>query len=84
MEPLKKHIKNLNNICSNDFTIKDLALNYVANKNYIDKIIIGVDSLDQLKSNLNFNPNNFSERYSQEIEKIQIEDMELLNPSNWN
>ena len=84
LEPLKKHIKNLNDICTNDFTIKDLALNYVANKNYIDKIIIGVDSLDQLKSNLNFNPNNFSERYLQEIEKIQIEDMELLNPSNWN
>jgi aryl-alcohol dehydrogenase-like predicted oxidoreductase len=64
--------------------VGSIALNYCLMQPNIDGVLIGVDSLEQLKENISFLENNISDRYIQDINKIRIENIELLNPSLWN
>lgn len=59
------------------------ALAYVNSKKYIDKIVIGIDNLEQLRTN--FEQLNFNIAYDKirKIDKIGITQKEMLNPSNW-
>tara|TARA_Y100000768_G_scaffold310435_1_gene244800 strand:+ start:4990 stop:5901 length:912 start_codon:yes stop_codon:yes gene_type:complete len=84
LNPLKKYIKKLKNIqVSSQTDINSIALNYCLSKKYIDKVLIGVDSLSQLKKNLNhIKDNNLN--YQTEIDKIIVKETKLLNPTNWN
>ena len=51
--PLKKYLININTICDEfNVSIVELALNFVYENKYIDKIIIGVDSSNQLNQNI--------------------------------
>lgn len=59
-----------------------LALQYVLQKTYIDNVVIGVDSEKQLLANLDVVNKNYKIPH-QEIDAIDIENKELLNPSNW-
>lgn len=60
-----------------------LCLQYVLQKKYIDKVLIGVDSAEQLLTNIKSStgikniPNN-------DIDTINVKNSELLNPANWN
>jgi len=84
LNPLKKYIKKLKNISESSRTdINAIALNYCLSKSYIDKILIGVESLNQLNKNLDHVRNNylFPEL---EIDKIIVRETPLLNPTNWN
>ena len=68
----------------NNSTIMDLALNYPISKNYIDKMLIGVDNVDQLIKNLNSLKEFNKWSVLQEIEaKMNIINQVLLNPSKW-
>jgi aryl-alcohol dehydrogenase-like predicted oxidoreductase len=87
ISPLKKYLDCLNEIVKkNNISIEYLALNYVLKNKNIDKIIIGVDSFQQMQNNISllrsiqYDNLNFSE----EIDKINVKEVELLNPSNWN
>lgn len=60
-----------------------LALQYVLQKDYIDNVLIGVETAEQLKLNIK------SAEELVKIPHIEIDDIniitdELLNPSNWN
>ena len=82
--PLKKDLNNLSLLSKNsDIALADLALNYPLNKSYIDKILIGVDSLEQLKNNIKATENEFDKSIYEKIDCIQIKNTKLLNPSNW-
>ncbi|PKQ64415.1 hypothetical protein BZG02_06270 [Labilibaculum filiforme] len=72
-------------IC-NDSNIKinDLALHYVAQKEYIDKVLIGVENVCQLEVNLNSLKNIVPKTVLEQIDKIKVSNKFLLNPSNWN
>lgn len=63
-----------------------MALNYVLKNKNIDKVLIGVDSLHQLQNNLtilnSIQKDNLN--FSDEIDKIKVKEVELLNPVNWN
>jgi aryl-alcohol dehydrogenase-like predicted oxidoreductase len=63
--------------------IGSIALNYCLQQPDIDGVLIGVDSLAQLKENILYAESNVSDEYLNEINKIKIEDIELLNPSLW-
>jgi aryl-alcohol dehydrogenase-like predicted oxidoreductase len=52
-------------------------------QNNIDGVLIGVDSLLQLKENIAFLETKISNQYIKEIEKINIQDVNSLNPSLW-
>jgi aryl-alcohol dehydrogenase-like predicted oxidoreductase len=50
----------------------------------IDGVLIGVDSLEQLKENINFAENIIPNQYFDEINAIRINNIELINPTMWN
>ena len=79
---LKSPLQELHNVSSN-YNINDLAINYVYNKKYIDKVLIGVDNADQLKLNIDSLNKTIGEKVFLKIESIKIKYKELLNPSNW-
>jgi len=82
--PLKNNLSELSLISkNNNLSIESLALNYPLNKTYIDKVLIGVDSLEQLKKNIKATENNFDKSIYEKIDCIQIKNTKLLNPSNW-
>lgn len=83
--PLKNELIKLH-ACCRDFgiPIAALALNFVAQNTYVDKVIIGVDSRDQLQQNLVFsNSFNIPPELFDIISKINVREKELLNPANW-
>jgi len=82
--PLKHNLSKLSLILKNyNISMDSLALNYPLNKTYIDKVLIGVDSLEQLKNNIKVTENDFDKSIYEKIDCIQIKNTKLLNPSNW-
>lgn len=83
--PLKKYLDNIESIC-NEFNISigELALNFVNENKFIDKIIMGVDSPDQLNQNIKMIKNWKSKNKINElINKIDVKEKHLLSPINW-
>jgi aryl-alcohol dehydrogenase-like predicted oxidoreductase len=64
--------------------IGSIALNYCLMQANIDGVLIGVDSLEQLKENINFAENIIPNQYFDEINAIRINNIELINPTMWN
>ena len=52
IKPLEPYLNLLNDLCDEDYKMNDLALNYVCNQKNIDKVLIGVDNVHQLESNI--------------------------------
>jgi aryl-alcohol dehydrogenase-like predicted oxidoreductase len=84
-EKLKKDLDIIENISiKSSIPIGSIALNYCIKQPNIDGVLIGVDSLEQLRENISFLENNIPDQYIEEINKIRINNIELLNPSLWN
>jgi len=82
--PLKKDLSDLILLSKkSNISLAELALNYPLSKSYIDKVLIGVDSLEQLKNNIKATENDFDKSIYEKIDCIQIKNTKLLNPSNW-
>jgi aryl-alcohol dehydrogenase-like predicted oxidoreductase len=64
--------------------INDLALNYAYSKEYIDCVLLGVDNVDQLKSNITTIKNSKTENLYNAVDNIVVKNNLLLNPANWN
>jgi aryl-alcohol dehydrogenase-like predicted oxidoreductase len=71
-------IKNKNNI-----NTQTLALQYVLQKDYVNNVLIGVDSVDQLISNIELCSKKINIPHK-EIDSINVKEDFFLNPSNWN
>ena len=81
---LEKELKLISNISLKySISIGSLALKYCLQQPHIDGVLIGVDSLAQLKENIEYTETNVSDEYMKEINAIRIDDIELLNPSLW-
>lgn len=84
LKPLTQYLERLNEITRKEnVSIEHLALNYALQKKDIDHIIIGVDSLDQLKTNISMSQNKISDEAVESINQIKIKEPELLYPKNW-
>ena len=83
--PIKDELEQLHSCCRDfDIPMAALALNFVTQNTYVDKVIIGVDSRDQLQQNLIFsNSFNIPPEVFDIISKINVKEKELLNPANW-
>ena len=82
--PLIKPLEKLKKIAeSKSLTMEELAIGYAFSMDFIDNVLIGVDSLDQLKDNLNVLSNSISMQTVDEINMISIQNDNLLNPSLW-
>lgn len=84
LAPLKVSVSKLIEL-SNKFKIGvgSIALNYTTNNKNIDNVLMGVDTLEQLKSNLEILNQALPKELVNKIDKIIVQDIELLNPSNW-
>lgn len=63
--------------------IGQICMLYVLKKEYIDKLIIGVDSHKQLVQNINWSRGQMSDEIENFIDNLKIRESELLNPTNW-
>ena len=64
-------------------SMEELALSYCIQQQFIDNVIIGVDSMYQLEANLKASSYTIGEESMNIINTIKVEDLDLLNPSLW-
>jgi aryl-alcohol dehydrogenase-like predicted oxidoreductase len=79
-------LSQLSSLCKEyKVSVAELALNYVIDVPFIDKVVIGVNTKDQLEENIKL-INNYkkNELLINAIENIRVEYASLLNPATWN
>ena len=82
--PLKPYLKHLRDLIDRyGLRVVTLSLQYVLQKAYIDHVLIGVESSEQLTSNIRECVEKLNIPHY-EIDALNIKEAELLNPSNWN
>lgn len=64
-------------------SISDMAMAYCLNQDNIDMVIFGVESITQLNENIKSAENILDDRLINEINSIDIENHNFLNPSKW-
>lgn len=85
LKPLLPEILIIHKICEmNKISMSELALGFVNNNPFIDKIVIGVDDSNQLSNNiLDINSNKINDEIMNQLIDVKVKNQELLNPSNW-
>lgn len=82
--PLKSLLLSLHNLSDKyKISMESMALNYCTNDENIDGVLIGVDSLKQLKLNINSLHTKLPDDLINTINNISTPYTELLNPTNW-
>lgn len=81
---MQQPLQHLRSIASKyHLSIRTLCLSFALTQPFVDKVIIGIDSKEQLIENLKSAQSEFPKDLIGEIEKIKIPDRSLLNPSQW-
>lgn len=87
LAPLLPHIQRLHRLTESrtfaHWTLQSLALNYALHNPLIDAVLFGVEASTQLAEILASVRPDFDTKLRQEIEKIVVEEVSLLNPVNW-
>lgn len=86
ISPLMTYLKKLNDIANTeDLSLHQLALSYVFFKKYIDKILIGVETVEQLIVNIEmiYNLKKINLESIKKIDNINVIETDLLSPINW-
>lgn len=71
---------------NNNFSIEEIALKFALRNKLIDKVVIGIDNLDQFSRLIDIENNTFDTEIFSELEEIIINteiSEEMLIPSNW-
>jgi aryl-alcohol dehydrogenase-like predicted oxidoreductase len=83
--PLRPYLVRINEISrESNLSVEEIAIAYAIQQPLIDEIIIGVETVEQLKQNLELFTKDFPKEICAEIDKITIPAHELLYPKNWN
>lgn len=79
LQPLKPYLTALDNYAEKTgLSVAEVALNYNIQNPYIDGVLIGVDTKEQLLT-------NFQSESAKQVElSIEVKEIELLKPVNWN
>ena len=84
VQALKPQLKTINKITEKEScSMEELALSYCIKQKNIDNIIIGVDSISQLNAKIKASTYEVSEEALKSINNIDVENLDLLNPSLW-
>jgi uncharacterized protein len=84
LAPLIPYLNELKRVAkTSNVKLEQMAINFVLQSPNIEQAIIGVDSLDQLKQNLNYSELKISLPIIQEINKIVVSNRDLLYPKSW-
>lgn len=82
--PLIPHLQFLDKIRQDEgLSWAQICLAYPCSKPYIDGVLIGVDSVEQLVENIEALKKPLPAGVIQKIDEIRVSATELLNPSNW-
>ncbi|MDO1445137.1 aldo/keto reductase [Rhodocytophaga aerolata] len=85
LRPLIPYLEQIRHMAhQNELTVQELAMAYVFTNPYIDYVLIGIDSQQQLASNLQFLNKVVDAECIRLIDTIRVKEFELLNPVNWN
>lgn len=84
VQNLKNELSLLNDISNRDkASISEVALSYCLNQKNIDNVLIGVDSIDQLKDNIETINYTLKQKTVDIINNIKVKNLDFLNPSLW-
>ncbi len=85
LESLRPALLNLNDLCKEyHIDMNTLALNFPLSNPLIDKVVIGIDTLSQLKKNIEAVQSwKYEATLMNGLKDIYVENQELLNPANW-
>lgn len=84
LQKLSPYIDKIHKVSKNvNVGINDLSLSYAFHQSSIDKILIGVDSVDQLKQNISSLSRSIPKYVFDQVDEIVVGEINLLNPSNW-
>ncbi len=84
LKDLSENLKDLQKIQKESgVEMKDFCLSYVDSFKCIDKIVVGVDTSDQLVKNFSYSRPPLRSDSIQKIKEINIKDKNLLDPSKW-
>jgi aryl-alcohol dehydrogenase-like predicted oxidoreductase len=84
LRELVPSLKAIHEICHTEkMDIAELSLMYPLSKKYIDAVLLGVDSVNHLRKNINSLGHNLATDLQSRIDDIKIENPNLLNPSLW-
>lgn len=82
--PLAKYVCLIQDYCqAHQMGVQDLALGYVLSSK-ADGVLIGVDSIEQLRKNIHSAERNITSSDIDFIRSVVVEEKELLSPVNWN
>ena len=84
VQSLKSELIHLSDISkAHNIPISRLALSYCLCQKNIENVLIGVDTLDQLKDNIESAAHQLQSALVEEINSIAIKNLDFLNPSLW-
>ncbi len=85
LSPLISDVENIKQLTEqHKIDIATLALKYATSNHNIDNVLIGVDSPEQLATNIQaVSSNKLCTELTRKIDSIAVSDIALLNPSNW-
>ncbi|HWY34631.1 MAG TPA: aldo/keto reductase, partial [Nitrosopumilaceae archaeon] len=86
IKPLKPWLKEIHEIAKEaEMSVQELAMSYVLQNSSIDKVLIGVDSQEQLESNIDIvtKMKNIPFKTLKQIDQLDVMEVELLSPVNW-
>ena len=85
LEPLKTYLSTIKEIAKrNQLSIGQICLGFAITNPLINKVVIGIDNLFQLKENVSIcKIDNLSEEIMNELLSIEVKEINLLNPANW-
>ena len=84
LQPLIPQLNELKAIAArSNVSVSKLVLHYAISKKYIDSVLIGVDSEEQLKSNLNMLDVSMDQNATGLLDLLKVENTSLLNPATW-
>jgi uncharacterized protein len=84
LSPLKPYVQTIQQIGTDSNTgMEALALAYALSQPEIDNVLIGVDTLEQLNTNLSYANTTLSAESISQINAIKVAETELLYPKNW-
>ena len=78
LKPFLKEIKQM--ALEHKIEMGHLALQYALSKDYIDQVLIGVETLEQLETNIRWAENKIDDKILCQIDSINVEHIEMLNP----
>ena len=83
---LKPNLIKLQDIAiENNLSISELCLSFALSNPFINKVVIGIDNAAQLSENIYISQNDsLSNEVNRELLSIEVTELNLLNPSNWN